>query len=121
VGWCSARGTCNGGADAGQSCDHNPDCASGSCSANTNLTETTMVLKRNTVRFSKGGFGSSPYKCSDHLSGACATATANCSHSPGTGQATVARCCDPASNTWTFQTYSFSEFFVRPDCRGSRP
>jgi hypothetical protein len=83
VGWCSARGTCNGGADAGQSCDHNPDCASGSCSANTNLTETTMVLKRNTVRFSKGGFGSSPYKCSDHLSGACATATANCRHRPG--------------------------------------
>jgi len=37
---------------------------------------------------------------------------ADCTDSPGTGKASVANCCDPAANEWTFQTCNFSELFV---------
>jgi len=52
------------------------------------------------------------FRCADHLADACAAAIADCSDAPGTGQATVAGCCDPVANAWTFQTCSFSDFFL---------
>jgi len=70
------------------------------------------VLKRDGDRFSAHGFDSGPFRCEDHLSGDCATALANCTDAPGTGLATVANCCDPASNTWIFQTCHFSGYLA---------
>lgn len=106
------RGTCVGGGDGGQSCDTDADCGSGDCTVGGGPDEAALVLKRNGDRFSAAGFGTSAYRCDDHLAGACATASADCSDPPGAGQASVARCCNRAANTWTFQTCSFSEFFL---------
>lgn len=108
-------GTCRAGtgaeADVGRSCDERGDCASGDCTVTTDVPEDGLVLKRNNDRFSARGFGpaAAPFACPDHLAGACAAAVASCADLPGTGIATVANCCDPAANTWTFQTCSFSE------------
>jgi hypothetical protein len=73
-----------------------------------------MVLKRDGVRFSSAGVNIAPFKCGEHLSGSstCEVATADCNDPSGTGQATVAGCCDPTSNEWTFQTCDFSEFLL---------
>jgi hypothetical protein len=106
------RGTCVGGADAGLTCDTHADCASMACTVGGGPEEAALVLKRNGDRFSSSGFGTSDYRCDDHFSGACATAVANCAHPAGTGQASVAGCCNRAANTWTFQTCDFSEFFL---------
>jgi len=106
------RGTCAGGAAANLSCDHSSDCPGGTCSVNTNTREENLVLKRNSARFSQSGFSAPPYTCSDHLGGACASAIADCNSEPGHEQATVANCCLPGSNTWIFQTCSFSEYFL---------
>ncbi len=106
-------GLCLAGNDEGESCDSSADCE-GVCSVESSPEESDLVLKRNTVRYSKNGFNdpSMQYRCSDHLSGACATATAECSDAAGTGKSTVARCCDPTNNTWTVQTCNFSELFL---------
>jgi photosystem II stability/assembly factor-like uncharacterized protein len=106
------RGTCIGGVDGGLTCDTDSDCASGDCTVGGGPEEAAMVLKRNGDRFSSSGFATSAYRCDDHQSGACAAAVANCAHPAGTGQASVARCCDRTANTWTFQTCDFSEFFL---------
>ncbi len=103
-------GTCSGGLDDTQACDSNSDCTSGNCSATGVLAENDLVLRRNNDPFSHAGFGAGPFACSDHLSGACATALADCGDPAGTAQSTVAGCCSHSSNSWTFQTCSFSEY-----------
>lgn len=117
------RGQCVGGVDDTLSCDAAADCASGNCSLGSNLQESAMVLKRNSAKFSKDGFGGSaaPFDCDSHLSGACATAVADCSDATGTGQATVANCCDKTNNEWTFQTCSFSEYTLGDPVGGLIP
>jgi hypothetical protein len=110
------RGACLGDGsepDFGLSCDANTDCTSNACTVNgAGTAEIDLVLKRNGQRFSSAGFGAGPFACADHLSGACSTAVADCTDAPGTGEATVAACCDTAANEWTFHTCSFSEFFL---------
>jgi hypothetical protein len=117
------RGECVGGIDKGLSCDANADCTSSACSLVSNLQETNLVLKRNSVKFSKNGFGAvaAPFDCDSHLSGACAAAIAECGDPTGTEQATVANCCDKTSNEWTFQTCSFSEFTMGEPAGGMVP
>jgi len=101
------------GLDNDEPCDADGDCDSGVCSQHTSYTnELDMVLKRDGDRFGSSGYASGPFRCGDHLSGACATATPNCADAPGTNLASVANCCDPASNTWVFQTCSFSEYLT---------
>jgi len=106
-------GTCISGTDDDESCDSDADCQSGDCTTDaTSLSESSLTLKRNGQRFSAAGFGADPFTCADHLSGACETAAATCSSPAGTGTAAVAGCCNPDTNSWTFQTCDFSEFFV---------
>jgi hypothetical protein len=77
----------------------------------TDVPEDGLVLKRDNDRFSARGFGpaAAPFTCPDHLVGECAPAVADCADPPGSGSATVAECCDPVANTWSFQTCNFSE------------
>jgi hypothetical protein len=114
-------GACIGGLDAGSSCDSNSDCASVECSAVSTMLEQDLVLKRNGVQFSSGGFGASPFDCDAHLSGACSTAAAFCPDAAGTGLASVARCCSKASNEWAFQTCDFSEYVLGNSVAGMIP
>ena len=108
------RETCQGGANAGLTCDENADCPGSTCSRTAAPNEDSLLLKRNGTKFSKDGFlGTAPFECQDHLAGSgCETAVANCADAPGTGMATVANCCDTTSNEWTFQTCDFSEFLL---------
>ena len=114
-------GSCDGGADDLGSCDSNADCASGDCSATVVVAENDLVLRRNNDRFSHAGFEIAPFECADHLSGACASVAADCADASGTGQASVARCCDPATNQWSFQTCSFSEYSLGDPAAGMIP
>lgn len=104
-------GLCEGGADDGQSCDRNGDCASNKCSVTaSDINEDALVLRRNGSRFGKNGFARE-YPCSAHQNGdGCESAVADCADTPGSDKASVALCCDTANNSWTFQTCSFSEF-----------
>ncbi len=113
------RGTCGcpNASDDGFPCDHNSDCSCSSCSPQSVVQEKNLVLKRNSQKFSYGGFGIQPFKCQDHHPGnsPCATVTAGCADPPGTGMATVANCCDDASGptgSWGFQTCTFSELYL---------
>jgi hypothetical protein len=105
-------GTCVGGTDDGESCDADEDCASQNCTVHESDTpELDLTLQRDGRRFSALGFGTGPFTCADHLAGpgaTCATAVADCMTAAGTGRATVANCCDPDANTWTFQTCNFN-------------
>jgi hypothetical protein len=106
------RGTCLLG---GLSCDENTDCSASTCSITSNPTEGNLLLKRNALRFSKNGFGATvtEAKCSSHQAGGgCQLAAADCADPAGTGQATVANCCDTVNNEWVFQTCDFSEFSI---------
>jgi len=120
-------GTCQAGtgteSDLGLPCDENTDCESGDCSVTTNVPEDSLVLKRNNDRFSARGFGPAalPFACPDHLVGDCTTTVASCADLPGTGTATVAHCCDPAANTWSFQTCNFSELTLGAAASGLVP
>ncbi len=114
------QGLCLGGADADLPCDHDADCASSACSVRSSVVEADLVLKRDARKFSYDGIGIKPFHCSDHLSGACQTATADCTAAPGSAERTVANCCDPGQGPtgtrtfgeWSFQTCDFSEFFL---------
>jgi len=109
------RGTCQGGQDAGLSCDENTDCPASTCSTISNPNEGNLILKRNGNRFSKNGFGATvtEAKCSSHQAGGgCETAVADCTDPAGTAMATVANCCDTVNNAWVFQTCDFSEFSI---------
>ncbi len=113
------RGICEGGGDAGETCDHHEDCASNSCSNQSNLEEVKMVLKRDGNKFSREGFGSTaaPFECDSHQSGSCGAAAPDptCdgnSGTPGKGTATVANCCDRIRNEWQFKTCNFSELYL---------
>ncbi len=110
------RGTCQGGGDHGESCDHHADCLANSCAPQSNVQESKLVLKRDGNRFSKLGFGggAAPFECSAHQSGSCSAASPNptCNELPGKGTATVANCCDQTNNTWQFKTCNFSELYI---------
>jgi CSLREA domain-containing protein len=102
-------GLCSGD---GLSCDADTDCASNNClNPGALLVEANLVLKRNAIRFSKDGFVG-PYTCSDHQAVGCAATWAVCTDPVGTGRASVAECCDPALNEWTFQSCDFSEYLI---------
>jgi CSLREA domain-containing protein len=105
-------------------CDANGDCASNQCSVpSSNMDERSLVLRRNGQRFSSTGFGPGPYGCDDHLidSSDCELAQASCADSPGTGLASVAACCNPMTNSWTFHTCSFSNDTAAPNTAGKVP
>jgi photosystem II stability/assembly factor-like uncharacterized protein len=107
------RGVCQGGTDVGSSCDADADCPGSACSRTSEQDELGLVLKHDGMRFSQLGIGLSPFRCQDHLAGSgCEAAAADCSDPPGTGSATVANCCDPLTDSWTFQTCDFSTFLL---------
>jgi hypothetical protein len=108
------RGVCNGGVSVGLSCDEHANCPGSTCSNTGTQAEEGLVLRRNGNRFSQDGIGALPFRCQDHLEvdSDCATATANCALPVGSAKRTVARCCNPGTNEWTFQTCDFSEFVL---------
>lgn len=110
-------GTCAGGAAAGNSCDEDADCPDSTCvqlwRSSASMLESELVLKRNSVRFSKSGVEIGPFTCGDHQTGSgCESALADCSAPAGSGLATLANCCNTTTNEWTFQSCDFSEFVL---------
>jgi hypothetical protein len=105
---------------ATSTCDHDTDCVGASpnclhpCGPFT-VSEDELELKKDGVKFNSNGFGCTGLACecpantSIATSGACSTAAANCADPDLLpGHASVAKCCMPGSNEWTFETCNFS-------------